>query len=125
MSKTLVLGVTGSIAAFRAADLCSALRKDGTRAAGFQILSGGASSASGGVHSGDAFVKYIVALLYQDECDFSKGKRGPVIPRDPSKVRITIRLDADIVDYFKTPIERKSRMPLEDPVSRGDPRHQG
>ena len=28
MSKTVVLGVTGSIAAFRAADLCSALRKD-------------------------------------------------------------------------------------------------
>ena len=47
----------------------------------------------------------------RDECDFSKGKRGPVIPRDPSKVRITIRLDADIVDYFKSPIERKSRMP--------------
>ncbi len=29
VSRTVVLGVTGSIAAFRAADLCSALRKDG------------------------------------------------------------------------------------------------
>ena len=28
MSKTVVLGVTGSIAAYRAADLCSAFRKD-------------------------------------------------------------------------------------------------
>ena len=37
----------------------------------------------------------------RDEYDFSKGKRGPVIPRDPNKVRITIRLDADIVNYFK------------------------
>ena len=33
--------------------------------------------------------------------DFSKGKRGPVVKPDPNKVRITIRLDADIVDYFK------------------------
>lgn len=33
--------------------------------------------------------------------DFSTGKRGPVIGADPSKVRITIRLDADIIDHFK------------------------
>ncbi len=33
--------------------------------------------------------------------DFSKGKRGPVIPPDPHKIRITIRLDRDIVEYFK------------------------
>ncbi len=33
--------------------------------------------------------------------DFSKGKRGPVVKPDPNKVRITIRLDADIIEYFK------------------------
>ena len=33
--------------------------------------------------------------------DFSKGKRGPVINPDPNKVRITIRLDADIIEHFK------------------------
>ena len=33
--------------------------------------------------------------------DWSKGKRGPVIPPDPNKVRITIRLDRDIIDHFK------------------------
>jgi uncharacterized protein (DUF4415 family) len=33
--------------------------------------------------------------------DFSKGKRGSVVKPDPNKVRITIRLDADVVDYFK------------------------
>ena len=33
--------------------------------------------------------------------DFSKGKRGPVVPPDPNKARITIRLDADIIDHFK------------------------
>jgi uncharacterized protein (DUF4415 family) len=39
--------------------------------------------------------------------DFSKGKRGRVTPREPEprvsskdKVRITIRLDEDLIDYF-------------------------
>jgi uncharacterized protein (DUF4415 family) len=35
------------------------------------------------------------------EYDFSKGKRGPIIKPDPNKVRITIRLDADIIAHFK------------------------
>lgn len=33
--------------------------------------------------------------------DFSKGKRGAVVKPDPNKVRITIRLDGDIIEYFK------------------------
>ena len=33
--------------------------------------------------------------------DFSKGKRGAVVKADPNKVRITIRLDGDIIEYFK------------------------
>ncbi len=33
--------------------------------------------------------------------DFSKGKRGAVVPPDPNKTRITIRLDADIISHFK------------------------
>jgi len=33
--------------------------------------------------------------------DWSKGKRGPVIPPDPNKTRITIRLDTDIIEHFK------------------------
>jgi uncharacterized protein (DUF4415 family) len=33
--------------------------------------------------------------------DFSKGKRGAVVKADPNKVRITIRLDGDIIDHFK------------------------
>ena len=36
--------------------------------------------------------------------DFSKGKRGPVVSPDPNKVRITIRLDGDIVEYFKNKV---------------------
>ena len=38
--------------------------------------------------------------------DFSKGKRGPVLPLPPGKERITIRLDADILDYFRDAVER-------------------
>ena len=40
------------------------------------------------------------------EYDFSKGKRGPVIQPDPNKVRITIRLDADIIEYFKKQVHK-------------------
>ena len=39
----------------------------------------------------------------KDRFDFSKGKRGRVAPLEPEpegKVRITIRLDQDIVDRF-------------------------
>ena len=35
--------------------------------------------------------------------DFSKGRRGRVLaepPLEPGKVRITIRLDVDVVDHF-------------------------
>jgi uncharacterized protein (DUF4415 family) len=35
------------------------------------------------------------------EYDFSKGKRGPVIPTPSGKARITIRLDEDVIDWFK------------------------
>jgi uncharacterized protein (DUF4415 family) len=35
------------------------------------------------------------------EYDFSKGKRGPVVPPDPGKTRITIRLDNEVLDYFR------------------------
>lgn len=38
------------------------------------------------------------------EYDFTKGKRGPVIPPLPNKARITIRLDNDIIDWFKNKV---------------------
>ncbi len=38
--------------------------------------------------------------------DFSKGKRGPVLPVPPGKDRITIRLDTDILNYFRDLVER-------------------
>jgi uncharacterized protein (DUF4415 family) len=33
--------------------------------------------------------------------DFSKGKRGAIVKADPNKIRITIRLDGDLIEYFK------------------------
>lgn len=35
------------------------------------------------------------------EYDFSKGKRGPVVRVPRGKTRITIRLDDDILDWFR------------------------
>jgi len=35
------------------------------------------------------------------EYDFSKGKRGAVVPVDPVKERITIRLDKDLLGWFR------------------------
>jgi uncharacterized protein (DUF4415 family) len=35
------------------------------------------------------------------EYDFSKGKRGAVIPLPAGKERITIRLDKDLLDWFR------------------------
>ncbi|MHB8653044.1 MAG: BrnA antitoxin family protein [Terriglobia bacterium] len=41
--------------------------------------------------------------------DFSKGKRGPVMKVPPDKERITIRLDTDILDYFRDIVEQAGR----------------
>ena len=39
--------------------------------------------------------------------DFSKGKRGAVLPSPTKKVRITIRLDRDIIDWFRSKVEEQ------------------
>jgi len=39
--------------------------------------------------------------------NFSKGKRGAVLPATGNKVRITIRLDRDIVDWFRSKVEEQ------------------
>jgi uncharacterized protein (DUF4415 family) len=40
------------------------------------------------------------------EYDFSRGKRGAVIPTPPGKSRITIRLDDDILEWFREQVHR-------------------
>jgi uncharacterized protein (DUF4415 family) len=42
----------------------------------------------------------------QDEYDFSRGKRGPVVPSLPGKTRITIRLDDDILEWFRQEVHQ-------------------
>ena len=39
--------------------------------------------------------------------DFTRGKRGPVALLAPSQTRITIRLDGDIVDWFRDQVHQK------------------
>jgi uncharacterized protein (DUF4415 family) len=41
-----------------------------------------------------------------EEYDFSQGKRGAVVPTPPGKTRITIRLDDDILDWFRQEVHR-------------------
>ena len=36
--------------------------------------------------------------------DFSKGKRGAVVPEPPGKTRITIRIDDSILDWFRAQV---------------------
>lgn len=38
------------------------------------------------------------------EYNFTKGKRGPIISPRPNKTRITIRLDNDIINWFKSKV---------------------
>ena len=38
------------------------------------------------------------------EYNFKKGKRGPVIQAPTGKTRITIRIDDDILDWFKNQV---------------------
>jgi len=38
--------------------------------------------------------------------DFSKGKRGATVPAERGKTRITIRLDNDILDWFRDEVNR-------------------
>ena len=35
------------------------------------------------------------------EYDFSKGRRGAVVTSTPGKTRITIRLDDEVLDWFR------------------------
>lgn len=39
------------------------------------------------------------------EYDFSNARRGPLIP-SPGKTRITIRIDDDILEWFRKQIEK-------------------
>ncbi len=41
------------------------------------------------------------------EYDFSQVRHGPVEPSSPGKTRITIRLDSDMVDWFRDRVNQR------------------
>jgi uncharacterized protein (DUF4415 family) len=42
----------------------------------------------------------------EDEYDFSNAKRGAVLPAPAGKTRITIRIDDEILDWFREQVNR-------------------
>jgi uncharacterized protein (DUF4415 family) len=42
----------------------------------------------------------------KNEYDFSKGKRGPVLPVATGKTRVTIRLDDEVLDWFRNEVNQ-------------------
>ena len=40
------------------------------------------------------------------EYDFSRGKRGAVIRTSPGKTRITIRIDDDVLQWFRNQVHK-------------------
>ncbi len=41
----------------------------------------------------------------KQEYDFSNGKRGAVVPVSQGKTRVTIRLDDDILEWFRNEVD--------------------
>jgi uncharacterized protein (DUF4415 family) len=50
-------------------------------------------------------MKKTAAEPYRD-IDFTQAKRGPVVPSEPGKTKISIRLDNRILDYFRSIVEQ-------------------
>ncbi len=47
----------------------------------------------------------LMRKIMATEYDFSKGKRGAIEPVGAGKTRITIRLDTDILDWFRNEVD--------------------
>lgn len=50
-------------------------------------------------------MKNVAAEPYR-EIDFSVAKRGPVIPGEPGKTKISIRIDNAVIEYFRAQVEK-------------------
>lgn len=50
-------------------------------------------------------MKNTAAEPYRD-IDFSSAKRGAVIPGEPGKTKISIRIDNAVIEYFRAQVER-------------------
>jgi uncharacterized protein (DUF4415 family) len=40
------------------------------------------------------------------EVDFSNATRGPIIPAEPGKTKISIRIDNAVIEHFRAQVER-------------------
>ena len=49
-------------------------------------------------------MRKVVAEPYRD-IDFTGAKRGAVIPMEPGKTKISIRLDNAVIEYFRRQVE--------------------
>ena len=52
-------------------------------------------------------MKRVAAEPYRN-IDFSRAKRGAVIPLEPGKTKISIRLDNRVIEHFKAVVEKAS-----------------
>ena len=50
-------------------------------------------------------MKKVAAEPHRD-IDFSAATRGPVIPSEPGKTKISIRIDNGVIEYFRAQVER-------------------
>jgi uncharacterized protein (DUF4415 family) len=50
-------------------------------------------------------MKKVAAEPHRD-IDFSGAKRGPVIPAEPGKTKISIRIDNAVIEHFRAQVER-------------------
>jgi hypothetical protein len=49
--------------------------------------------------------------------DFSKARRGPLVPKDPTKTPVTLRLDKTALDYLAEMIDRSGGGSLENVIN--------
>ena len=40
------------------------------------------------------------------EYNFTRARRGPLVPKTPGKTRVTIRLDNEILDHFQNLVDQ-------------------
>ena len=50
--------------------------------------------------------RWVHGEALKKEYDFSMGKRGAVVPTAAGKTRVTIRLDNDVLDWFRDQVDK-------------------
>ena len=66
----------------------------------------GGSRLDGPRPANDGSIREETMRPIRDEYDFSKARRGSVVPVPPGKTRITIRLDNDLLAWFRRSVHR-------------------